>query len=300
VSDRKIGFIFLFLIVIIISLFSYSSAYNYENVTVSTRVNVTNAYPAIDFVRLDQNVLLNAGSTKIVTCNVSLHDWNGYGDIRGVNATLWDNNTALFGDADNSNNHYVNTNCSNISQSGYYANYSCNFSVWYFANNGSNWLCNATVMDSYNFTANNQNSTTFRQYYALNITTSLINYGDMVLASYSPNITVNITNIGNGLLNISVLGYGGNNSATGNGYAMFCQSGNITIGNERFSTSDVDDWSAKTPLSSTLQNITGLSISKTTISSPTWNIMYWQLYTDPTYNPFGLCNGTVEFDAYAG
>lgn len=286
-------------IVTILCFFSISSAYNYEYVNVTTRVNVTNAYPVIDRIVVDQNIVLVAGSSKVVWCNVSLYDWNGYGDVRGVNATLWDNNTVNFSSADNNNTHYTNVNCTNISQNGYYANYSCNFSVWYYANNGSKWFCNATVKDSYNFTGNNQNTTIILEYYALNITTPLIDYGNMFLGFYSPNISVNITNIGNGKINISVLGYGGNNPATGAGYAMFCQSGNITIGNQRFSAGNVS-WALKTPLTSSLQNVTNMSIPKTNVTSPTWNITYWQLYTDPTNNPFGLCNGTVEFDAYKG
>jgi hypothetical protein len=295
---KQISFLLISIMTVLL-FFSFSSAYNYEYVNVTTRVNVTNAYPIIDRVVLDQSITLAAGTTRVVRCNVSLHDWNGYADIRSVNATLWDNNTAVLGDLNNEANHYTNTNCVNISQSGYYANYSCNFSVWYFANNGSNWLCNATVMDYYNFTSNNQNSTTILAYYALNITTLLIDYGNMPLADYSSNITVNITNIGNARINISVLGYGGSNPVTGNGYAMLCQFGNITIGNQRFSAQNVS-WDAKTQLSSVLQNVSDFSIPKTTIVSPTWNITYWQLYTDPTNDPFGICNGTVEFDAYAG
>ncbi len=299
VEYKKTVFLLVLVLFSSLILFTYSSAYNYDYVNVSTRVNVTNAYPSIDIIRIDQNILLTAGATQIVRCNVSLHDWNGYSDIVSVNATLWDNNTVNFSSPDNNNTHYTNNSCLNLSQSGYYANYTCAFNVWYYANNGSNWLCNATVRDNYNFTSSGQNSTSIQGFYALNVT-SLIDYGNMVLADFSPNVSVNISNIGNLRINVSVLGYGGSNKAAGTNYSMFCQFGNITIDNERFSVNSSADFNAKTNLSSYSQNVSGVSIPKTVNGVALVNTTYWQLYTSPVNNPFGLCNGTVEFTASAG
>ena len=295
---KQLGYMAL-LVLFGVFIINYSlAAYNYNYMNVTTRVNVTNAFPVIDTIKIDQNILLNAGSTKIVNCNVSLHDWNGYADIANLNATFWDNNTVNASSPDDNATHYTNLSCINISQNGYYANYTCSFAVYYYANNGSNWLCGATVIDSYNLTNYQTNTTTIQAYYALNVT-PLIDYGNMLLGTYSPNITANVSNIGNALINLSVRGYGGFNPATGSGYAMFCQFGNITIANERFSINSSDDWATKTVLSSNLQNITGFSIPKTN-GTLLPNATYWQIYTDPTNAPFGICNGTVEFNAIGG
>ena len=279
---------------VIFAMIGSASAYNFEYLNVTSQVNVTNAYPEITSITMGASVLLSAGTTSVTYCNLSINDWNGYTDIIGVNATLWDNATVAVGDSDNPNNHYTNTSCGLVNGNGYYANYSCAFNVWYYANPSTDWICNATVIDNANFTDTGYNTTEFLAYYALNVT-PVIDYGDMILATISSNITANITNIGNSRINISVRGYG---VTPGDGLAMVCQSGNITIGNEKFSASLVN-WSSKTPLSGTLQNITGISIPKR-VNAQTWNLTYWQLYTNPANTPFGECNGTIEFNAIAG
>ncbi len=289
----------LLLIIVATLLLNYSSVYSSNIFNATSRVNVTNPYPVIDTVIVTPNILLTAGATHNITCNVSLHDWNGYSDISVVNATFWDNNNVNLSSPDDNNTHYTNTNCTYTSQNGFYVNYSCYFNVWYYANNGSNWLCNATVMDLSNHTDSLSNSTSVQGFYALNVT-SLIDYGNMVLADFSPNVSVNITNIGNLRINVSVLGYGGSNKTAGTNYSMFCQFGNITIDNERFSTNPADNFNSKVNLSSYSQNINGISIPKTLDGIVLGNTTYWQLYTSPVNNPFGLCNGTVEFTASSG
>ncbi len=271
-------------------------SYNFEYVNVTSTVNITNAYPEVLRVNTPATITLNAGTTKLIYCNASLRDWNGYDDIVEVNATLWENDTYTQGAALNNNSKYFNSSCTRTQANGYYANYSCGFDVWYYANASTKWICNLSVIDKFNFTGSNSNLTNILPIYAVNIT-PIIDYGQMFLATYSANTTANITNIGNININISVYGYGGKNPATGAGLAMTCQNGgNITINNEKYSISSDHDWSSKIALTATPQNISNLTVPKrmTTIE---WNTTYWQLYTDPTNTPFGICNGTVVFAA---
>ncbi len=276
---------------------------NYRNVTVHTQVNITNSKPEVLAVAVYQdtnaslkNITLSGGSTRIVTCNASLRDWNGYADIVLVNATLWDALNSNSGAADNNNTHYTNTNCTNSGNGvNYTVNYLCNFSVLYYANNGT-WTCNVTAMDTYNKTGANTNNTVIYPLYALNVTDG-IDYGNVAVEDYSTTVTANVTNFGNLPINISVEGYG---AARGDGLAMTClafgsPSGNITVDNERFSAQNVA-WGSKTALTSSAQNITGLTISKQTVpSTPMVNSTYWQLYIPP--NPGGNCTGYVIFQA---
>jgi hypothetical protein len=277
--------------------FTFNAAsYNFEYVNVTSTVNITNAYPEVLNVKVPASVTLNAGTTRFVYCNVTIRDWNGYDDIVEVNATIWENNTYTQDGALNNNSKYFNSTCTRSIYNGFYANYSCGFDVWYYANASTKWICNVSVIDKFNFTGTNFNITTITPIYAINVT-PIIDYGEMVLSNYSINATANITNIGNSNINVSVYGYGGKNPSTGAGLAMTCQNGgNITINNERFSASITQGWASKIALSGVAQNISNLTVQKrmTTIE---WNTTYWQLYTDPTNAPFGICNGTVVFAA---
>ncbi|MGV8150818.1 MAG: hypothetical protein ACP5NV_03770 [Candidatus Woesearchaeota archaeon] len=276
---------------------------NYRNVTVRTYVNITNSKPEVLAVTIFQesnvslrNITLSAGSTRIVTCNASLRDWNGYTDIVSVNATLWDVTNAQYSDPDNNNTHYTNSSCTNSGNGvNFTVNYVCQFPVYYYANNGT-WNCTVLIADTYNKTGNRSNSTIFYPMYALNVTDG-IDYGNVGVEDFSANKTANITNFGNRAINVTVEGYG---AVRGDGLAMNCSlGGNIAVAHERFSLTDVD-WSSRTPLSSSPQLISGLTIPKQTLPGTMMtNTTYWQLYVDSTNNPGGNCSGYVIFSAEA-
>jgi hypothetical protein len=180
--------------------------------------------------------------------------------------------------------------------------YVCSFDVLYYANNGS-WRCNMTVSNSYtsvnpNFTGSGYGTTIFYPVFAINVTDG-IDYGGVAVEDYSlPDRRVNVTNLGNMNMNISVEGYG---AARGDGLAMICNlSGNITVDNERFSALNGTAFGAKTPLVGTIGgvNIPGLTMPKQTNSSMlVRNTTYWQLFIPP--NPAGNCTGNVIFTATA-
>lgn len=274
---------------------------NNRNVTFHTNVNITNSRPDVvgiaiyqDINASLQNVTLSAGSLRLVTCNATLRDWNVYSDIVYVNATLWHTYTSSLNAADNYTSHYTQTNCTNSGNGvNYTVNYLCNFSVYYFANNGS-WSCNVTSMDSWNQTGSLVNTTNFLPVYALNVTDGL-DYGNVGVGDYSGNRTANVSNIGNMAINVSVEGYG---TTLHDGLAMNCSlGGNITVQNQRFSLYDVD-WSQKTNLTSNSQPLVNLTIQKQMdASTPMQNTTYWQLYIDSTNSPGGNCTGNIVFMA---
>ncbi len=284
----------------------YSSAANvvggnYKNVTVLTKVHISNSKPEVlslavyqDTNSSTKNITLSAGLTRVVTCNATVRDWDGYNDIVNVNATLWDTLNSNSNAADDNNTHYTNANCTNAGNGvNYTVNYICTFNVYYYANNGT-WMCNATAMDTFNKTGYNTNTTVIYPLYALNVTDG-IDYGNVAVEDYSTTQTSNVTNFGNQAINISVEGYG---TARGDGLAMNCTlGGNISIANERFSADIAAVWGAKVPLTSgSTQIIPALTIAKQTVpSTPMVNSTYWQLYIPP--NPGGNCTGYVIFQA---
>ncbi len=270
--------------------YSYSVGPNYRNVSVDTRVNITNAAPIITQVTLPDPVVLTAGGLSVVECNVTVMDYNGATDINVTNATLY-HSSSSSGAADDNNTHYSNASCGAVSQAGNYKNFTCNFSVYYYALNGT-WTCNASANDSMSYNATNLNTTTFSPVLALNVT-PLIDYGNLSVGDTSAEQTANVTNIGNVPINVSVLGYG---NASGDGLAFVCQIGNITVANEKFTINASVAYAQKFALSSSLQGI-NLTIAKQANATQQTNTTYWQLYVPP--NPFGLCNGTVVFQADA-
>ena len=267
-----------------------TSAQTFLGKNVTTKVNVTNAAPDVLALYITSPITLNAGSTRAVQCNATIRDWNGHNDIVGANATFYykDNQS---NDPDNNNTHYTNTTCVEANNDGNFtSNYTCTFSMLYFANNGT-WYCNVTARDSKYFTSLNA-SATISALYALNVT-DIIDYGNLSVNDYSNNTTAIVTNFGNSIINVSVLGYG---TTQGDGVGLVCQyGGNISIQNEKFSSDISAAWGSKTTLGTTNKDI-GITLAKQTLDNTliTANT-YWQLYVPP--NPFGLCTGTVRFTA---
>lgn len=275
---------------------------NNRNVTVRTFVNITNSKPEVLSLVVYQesnisirNVTLSAGATRIVNCNATIRDWNGYNDIALVNSTLWHVATSTIDAADDNNSHYTNTNCTNTGNgANYTVNYLCTYNVYYYANNGT-WNCSVTAMDFAGKTGNKTNSTVILPLYAINVTDG-IDYGNVAVESDSLTQSANVTNFGNMAINVSVEGYG---STRGDGLAMNCSlSGNISVQYERFSTTDTGNWIDKQALSSTAQLIPNLTINKQTLpGGVVTNTTYWQLNIPP--NPAGNCSGYIIFQAQA-
>ena len=275
---------------------------NYKNITVWTHVNITNAKPEIIALIVYQettpsvkNITLSGGSGRIVTCNATIRDWNGYNDIVAVNATLYYAPTANHTDPDNNNTHYSNLSCSNTGNgANYTVNWVCGFNVYYYANNGT-WNCNVTAKDNQSKTNWRQNSTYIYSLYALNVTDG-IDYGNAAVEEYTQNTTANITNFGNMAINITIEGYG---AVRNDGLAMNCSlGGNISISNEKYALIDVD-YATKTALTGSSQLIPGLTMPKQTDSTQIINTTYWELYVSSNNVPGGNCSGNVLFTAIA-
>lgn len=285
-------------------IFSASFGPNYENVTVDTRVNIAESRPVILNVEIQQGnvtITLNAGLTRSILCNVTVRDYNGWNDTATVNATFWDDNNANMADPDDDNDHYTNTSCTLTGNDGQYISYwNCSFNVFYYANNGSNWICNITATDNFtnstnNFTGSGYNITTINPLYALNVT-SLIDYGDVAAGDTSTTSqTANITNFGNRDINISLYGWGGRNLSVAkyNGLAFVCAIGNVSVEDERYSLTD-QSWLTMTNLTNVSTLITGLTMPQRT-TTEVMNTTYWRLFVPPS--SFGLCNGTIVFAA---
>lgn len=276
---------------------SYDHGTNWRNVSVDTTLNVTDSPPTITSIALEDasGITLNAGSTTVINCNLTVRDYNGAATIEGVNATYYDAKFNASDDPDNNNTHYSNASCREVNVNGYFANYTCAFTVYYYANNGSQWTCNATAIDDYNFTDTETNTSTINQVYALNVT-SPIDYGNISVGDTSNNRTANVTNIGNVPMNVTVFGFG---NSSGDQQAMVCNFGNISVAYEKWSIDSADDYAAKTALTGNplAPQQMALRIEKQTQPAELMrNTTYWQIQV-PAKPIFGRCNGTIVFSA---
>ena len=277
---------------------SWGPSSNYENVSVRTTVNVTNALPEILNITCNNeaNITLNAGTTFALTCLVEIRDFSGGNTINSTNVTFYYylNESS---DSDDNNTHYTNSSCTENSTNGYFANWTCVFDVLYYANNGT-WEANITVKDDYNLTANDYTNATIDSLYALNVTNP-IDFGNMFVGeTKDPPIGANITNFGNMDINVSLYGFGGDDEVTGAGVAMICEVLNITLPNERYTTNASEAYADMTSITGAAVTISELTIpQQTNDSQQEINGTYWMLYVNESTNPYGECNGTVIFAA---
>ena len=298
-------------IVLVFGLDNVNSS-NYENVTVWTRVNVTNARPEILNLSITDtntgypnNVTLAGGSLRLVECNSSIRDWNGMDGNITVNATFF-HITSTAESNDNNATHYTNSSCTNrtaaYGQNNVYKDYTCGFALKYYALNGT-WACNVMVLDSKddkNYTVNRTNTTFVYPLYALNITNG-IDYGDMAVGDVSPERIANVSNFGNMDINLTVQGYG---SVSGDAWAMVCNgslsTSNISIDNQAFYFNATGLFGEMIPMNGSVQPVSNVTVPKRTDTTQTvFNSTYWKLYLDPAENPFGVCTGYVIFAARA-
>ena len=263
-----------------------------QNTTVISEVNVTNAPPVILNVTLQNPIGLNANSTKFVTCNATIRDYNGFGDLSNVNATFFDSTYSSVNAPDANRTHYSNSSCSFVTN--FDANtalYSCGFTVYYYANPYS-WNCSVNVNDSYDVNDTRSNITNISVLIAIS-TPDVINYGDLPVLSTSADVAANVTNVGNRNVNLTLYGY---NATPGDGLAMQCAQGNITYVNQRWALSNIA-YAGMNVLNNTVpQIVPGLTIQQrnTTIAN-TINTTHWKLYVSAAGVPYGLCNGTIIF-----
>ena len=265
-----------------------------ENTTVISRVNVTNAPPAITNITIDDPIDLIANSTRTVVCNVTVQDYNGVADIVNVNATLYDfAESSLFAD-DHPRTHYTNESCIEDDViDAVTALYRCTFEVEYYANPGT-WTCHAYANDTFGISTNRAENTTINTLIAL-MTPEIIDYGDIPVLDISANIEANVTNVGNTMINLTLYGY---NNTPSDGLAMGCEQGNISYINQRWSLTD-DAWASMNILDNDAPEIVpGLTIGhRNNTIEESVNTTHWKLFVSEVGIPFGICTGQIIFGA---
>lgn len=305
-------------VVLILAILSFlsvpflSKAYavvNSTNVTVATLLQVGNVYPNVDSIRVNSGtaVTLIPNSTSNASVYVVISDYNGEADIQNLSLVLYNMNTSTYGAGDDYNRHYTNeTVCSINASYGsiYQVNATCPVPLYYFAEPGT-W--NVSVVAYDNATLSNMNSTTFivNTLLALGLPNT-IDYGIVNATEVSAEQTVNVTNFGNTIMNLSVKGYA---LYAGDNLSMNCSLGavkNISINYEKYNmTASLAGPMNLTEFQSNYTNLTSLTVvRKFDLSyrendlapfTDDTNSTYWRIYVP--LGVAGSCRGNIVFGA---
>ncbi|MGV8151940.1 MAG: hypothetical protein ACP5OG_02575 [Candidatus Nanoarchaeia archaeon] len=317
--ENKIKYYFLIaletaLLVLFFNFFSYN-VYGVvgENVTVITYLEVGNVFPEIYNVSIENNnasINLIANDTHTILCNAIVVDYNGDQDIKYATAEIFDT-TSSYGASEDNNNHYNNLSC-NISNSfgswngvaddEYTALVNCTFNLWYYANPNV-WNCTVFINDTLDFNAIGSDNVTVNQLLSIGLPDS-INYGKVNASYMSDEKNASVINYGNVKLNLSLYGYGSNES---DGLAMNCTTGstkNISIEYEMYNLSYFNISSMNLVQATT--NYLNLSGTRTVRQfnlgprnndtlNEAWNNTYWRIYVPR--GVAGNCTGRIVFGA---
>lgn len=265
-----------------------------DTAEINTTVNITNSAPEVREVFLPTTISLEAYGNRTVQCNVTVYDYDN--NVDRVNATLYYylNNS---NDQDDNNVHYSNASCVNVTGDGVARNFTCTFSVAFYANNGT-WYCNATAADDYDATGDNRSNAAIVNSLVAIYVPGIIDFGEMTKGDITITpVEANLTNAGNRRINISVEGWG---ESKADGLAMNCTYGNIARQYEKYNITS-EPYTSMYELQTSPTMIPDFYILKrTSASSDSTNKTYWRL--EIPSGAGGICTGKVLFTAsdYSG
>jgi len=245
--------------------------------------------PSVGTVSYPNNVILNSGTTKTITCNATITDPNGFANISNVNATFYDPAQANHSSGDDNNNHYTDSSCSLSGGSGNTINAECGFDIQYYANPSSDWECNITATDG-SESASNSSGQNIDIAELKSISTSNLAYhngtgGSIDLGATSGELSMNITNLGN--VNVTIQVNGSDN-------AFVCDIGTIELSKERYNTSSGFSYNNGINLTSNPTNISNYEIpQRIDDGSSSVGYVYWLLQI-PLGGVGGNCTGSIS------
>jgi hypothetical protein len=252
--------------------------------------------PIVGAVSATDPIDLATGSTVMVWCNATITDNNGFEDINHVNATLWDSAETNETAADDNNNHYTNSSCMLYGGSDNTVNTACSFILYYYANEGSNWICKLTANDTTGYMGSNTTTLTINELVALDLSITSMDYGLLTWGEISSEKNISVTNYGNIQIDINLSG----SDAAGNTSNSFnCTTGFIPIGNEKYNISYAGQDYDTNMVSVTGYDttITSFDLSQVITDGIESNqTIYWKLKI-PLSDVSGNCTGKIRITA---
>ncbi|PIN89150.1 hypothetical protein COU60_04770, partial [Candidatus Pacearchaeota archaeon CG10_big_fil_rev_8_21_14_0_10_34_76] len=239
-------------------------------------------------------------STKTIFCESVIFDPDGT-EMTNVSAEFFDSTYSFFGDSDSNRIHYSNSSClvdSNYGNSNE-TSVSCAFDALYYTNSG-NWSCNINVNDGF-IGAQGFNETNLNPLLAIGVD-SVVDFGNLNTSDFiTEEVEVNVTNYGNMALNLSLSGYA---VSEGDGFAMSCFQGNISIDYQKYNLTASNlgeisfgnfDGLYRNLSSLPVVNIFNLDSRQDDLQNDAIKPTYWRIYAP--YNVGGNCSGNIVFGA---
>jgi hypothetical protein len=265
------------------------------NITVNSKPNVTSIFVDDGITIPAQQVDLIAASTRKVTCEIIVEDYDG-DNLKNFSSEFY---SSSQGAGDDNNDHYTNNSCFANSSYGHEneTQFICDFEVWYYANPG-NWNCFFNVEDNHSAAANDTNITTMNTLLSVGVQNT-INYTASSVGEVSDEAVVNVTNYGNVMVNMSLTSYG---NAEGDGLAMDCTISDISFEHQKYNLTDSNPGNLDLGQAEQVYvNMSDKTIIKEfnldyrTGNEDSLNSTYWRIYVPLAIN--GDCNGYIIFGA---
>jgi hypothetical protein len=191
------------------------------NITIDDELN----YP-------DKEIDLNAGGTKEVKCAATIQV-NDEVNLISTSAVLFDVINSSLEEVDDNNNHYTNSSCmiSYVDPTRYHVE--CGMNIWYYSNSGE-WNCTMNIVDKMGSERMSSNTTHVNTLLAISLP-NILDYGYVTPKRATNESILNITNLGNTKINISIEGFG---EEIGDELSMNCTIGNISIENHKYNLTE--------------------------------------------------------------
>ena len=271
-----------------------SDGVNPQVSTYSTGVVTINSSPTVMGVSLNggSNINLTADTTKNISFTATVTDSDGYPDMVGASGKMYRSGVGQSCSSNN-NNCYLVASCSLSGCSGNSCTATCTAPVAFFADatdTGSYsteyWLAWIEATDSFSATGSGTSPTDSTEMNSLLTisTTSNIYYSKIIPGGSSDQKTIVVTNAGNRLIDLRLLGY---DMCTD--YPT-CSGGKITVDNQEYSASGFS-YGNGTDLSGSLNSL-DIGIPKSSIvPSNSTGTVYWRLGV-PVATAFGAYTGS--------
>lgn len=274
------------------------------NITLNSRPNITSILVDDDIGFPSNQVDLIAASTRNVICDIVVEEYDK--DAMQNAVAEFYHADSYIGDSDDNNSHYTNASCFANDSYGteYETQFLCGFEILYYANPGT-WNCFFEVEDNLSVSSNSSDSTSINTLLSVGVQ-DIINYSTVNPEKVSDEIEVNITNYGNIMANLSLFGYG---ETMGDGLAMKCSTGNISLENEKYNLTNTNLGSMNLGQADLVySNMSGQTVIKEfnldyrtkEDENDAFNSTYWRIYTPSLAKARGTCNGNIIFGAFQG
>ena len=262
---------------------------------VLTNITVDDAFSAPP-----NEIDLTSNSTTKIFCSGIFDTPKGEDTVESASATFFAS-TSTQDSPDDNNDHYTNNSCvintsyGNSNQ----GTFNCSFDIQYYANSDY-WTCTANATDNASTTSQGSDTTFINPLLSIWVSDS-VNFSTVDVTTLSDEKTIQIINLGNTRINLSVYGYG---QTPGDGNSMICTNQNLTISDTKYNFTSSNS-GAINPVDANLYytNLTsnptvgkfGLNNRQNDVTNDAINDTYWRVYVQK--KSLGTCQGNIIIGA---